>query len=603
MDAVGVIGLGLMGSALAERFRAAHLRVVGYDPRAECRERLTSFGGEAVATVRAVFAATRTVVLSLPTSDVTFAVIAEVAELVRGATIIDTTTGEPDATEAIGKQLAERGCEYLDATLTGSSERARAGGVVVTAGGPAEVFAKAEPLFRHFASRWFHVGPWGSGARTKLVVNLVLGLNRAALAEGLALARCCGLDLSAVLVILQSGAAYSRAMDAKGQKMIAGDFAPQAKLSQHLKDVRLILDEGDKTGAELPLSRAHEALLTELVERGLGDWDNSAVYRAFEGEGRSMVFRALGRTGLQVPAVAFGCGPVSGLMTGTDFAAQLATVRRALERGANWFDTAPGYGNGASETNLGRVLHELGLVDRFNVATKVRVPPEALDDPTEFVRQSVEESLSRLRLPRVTLLQLHNGITRARGDEPASITPADVLRVAEAMAKVRDAGLVQHIGLTGTGHPEAMREVVRSGVFDTMQVPFNALNPSAGAPAVDGETDYGNIIAECAAQRMGVFAIRVFAGGALLDQPPSAHTLKTPYFPLALYQRDAERAKVLRERIAGRFTPTEFAVRFALSHPAVTSAIIGFGSPQHVDEVARVRLDEPLPADLLPFVG
>jgi aryl-alcohol dehydrogenase-like predicted oxidoreductase len=270
-----------------------------------------------------------------------------------------------------------------------------------------------------------------------------------------------------------------------------------------------------------------------------------------------------------------------------------------------WFDTAPGYGNGESETNLGRVLAALESGAAAHIATKVRVPPEALGDPAEFVRRSVEESLTRLRVPRVTLLQLHNGIARSRDDEPAALAPHDVLRpggVAEAMAKVRDAGLVQHVGLTGTGHPEAMRAVVRSGLFDTIQVPFNALNPTAGtSEPIEGETDYGNVIADCAAQNMGVFAIRVFAGGALFDQPPSAHTLKTPYFPLALYQRDLDRARQLRERIVGRFTPTEFAVRFALSHPAVSSAIIGFGSPEHVDEVARVRLDEPLHAEFLPF--
>jgi 3-hydroxyisobutyrate dehydrogenase-like beta-hydroxyacid dehydrogenase len=283
VEAVGLIGLGLMGSALAERFRAGGLRVIGYDLHGECRQRLVDLGGEPVRSARVVFAGTRTVVLSLPNSDVVREVIADVGELVHGATVIDTTTGEPGATEAMGKQLAEVGCDYLDATLTGSSAQARAGEVVVTAGGQAEVFARAELLIRLFASKWFHVGPWGSGARTKLVVNLVLGLNRAVLAEGLAFARRCGLDPDAVLEILKSGAAYSRAMDAKGPKMIAGDFTPQAKLSQHLKDVRLILEEGGKTGAALPLSTLHEKLLAGLAERGLGECDNSAVIRAFDG--------------------------------------------------------------------------------------------------------------------------------------------------------------------------------------------------------------------------------------------------------------------------------------------------------------------------------
>ena len=162
-----------------------------------------------------------------------------------------------------------------------------AGELVVTAGGPVEIFARAESLFRLVAKRWFHVGPWGSGSRTKLVINLVLGLHRAVLAEGLALARRCGLDASAMLEILKSGAAYSRAMDAKGQKMIDGDLAAEAKLSQHLKDVRLILEMGNEVGARLPLSGVHEELLAALVARGLADADNSAIIRAFEEGGGS----------------------------------------------------------------------------------------------------------------------------------------------------------------------------------------------------------------------------------------------------------------------------------------------------------------------------
>lgn len=282
MTAIGVIGLGLMGGALAQRFRAGGLRVIGSDPQGEARQRLVEMGGEPVKSARVVFAGTRTVVLSLPNSAVVREVLAEVRDLLPGATVIDTTTGDPSVTEALGEQCAEAGAEYLDATITGSSAQARAGEVIVTAGGPAEVFAKAEELFRLFASKWFHVGPWGAGTRTKLVLNLVLGLNRAALAEGLSFARACGLDLPAVLQILQSSAAYSRAMDTKGQKMIDGDFAPQAKLAQHLKDVRLILEAGAEVGAALPLSALHAELLAMLVEKGFGDCDNSAVIRAFE---------------------------------------------------------------------------------------------------------------------------------------------------------------------------------------------------------------------------------------------------------------------------------------------------------------------------------
>jgi 3-hydroxyisobutyrate dehydrogenase-like beta-hydroxyacid dehydrogenase len=285
VEPIGLIGLGLMGSALAERFRAAGLRVIGFDLREDARSRLLEIGGEAVASVSGVFSGARVVVISLPNSEVVAEVIRDAGESLLGATIIDTTTGDPVASERIGMLLAERGTDYLDATLTGSSAQARAGEVLVTAGGRPEVFAAAELTFRMFARRWFHVGRWGSGARVKLAINLVLGLNRAVLAEGLAFARGCGMDPGAVLEILRESAAYSRVMDTKGWKMIEHNFAPEARLEQHLKDVRLIIEAGERAGASLPFSVLHERLLDELTARGLGELDNTGIIRAFEGDG------------------------------------------------------------------------------------------------------------------------------------------------------------------------------------------------------------------------------------------------------------------------------------------------------------------------------
>ena len=285
MDAVGLIGLGLMGGALAERFRAGGLRVVGYDPRPEAAAGLVALGGESQSSVPDVFAAVPVVVLSLPDSSVVAGVMAEAKEVRRGALVLDTTTGDPEATERLGAELAADGCEYVDATLTGSSREARAGTLVVTAGGTADAVRRAEPLFRLFAKEWHHVGPCGSGSRTKLVVNLVLGLNRAVLAEGLAFAQRCGLDPAAVLTVLRSGGAYSRVMDTKGRRMLESDFTPDARLAQHWKDVRLILAEARRAGAMTPLSELHERLLADLVDRGGGDLDNSSVIRAFEREG------------------------------------------------------------------------------------------------------------------------------------------------------------------------------------------------------------------------------------------------------------------------------------------------------------------------------
>lgn len=296
MNTVGVIGLGLVGSALAERFLAGGKTVVGFDPREEARNLLLRLGGEPVESARDVFVRSSVVVFSLPNSDVVEEVCldalrtrsAEVFSLQTSGTcrlrIIDTTTGEPQRTTAVGRRLFEAGIDYLDATITGSSQQVRDGEVIITAGGPIEPFQQSEELFRLFAKQWFHVGPWGSGARTKLVINLVLGLNRAVLAEGLSFAKAYGLSLPVMLDILKSGAAYSRAMDTKGLKMIESDFAPQAKISQHLKDVRLILDAAREAGASTPFSHLHERLLSDLERAGFGALDNSAIIRAFDAE-------------------------------------------------------------------------------------------------------------------------------------------------------------------------------------------------------------------------------------------------------------------------------------------------------------------------------
>jgi len=202
-------------------------------------------------------------------------------DLPSGATVIDTTTGDPLRQANTGSLLAERGIAYLDATVGGSSRHVREGIAVVMAGGDAEAFDACRDLFASFSSQAIHVGECGSGSKMKLVVNLVLGLNRAALAEGLALARGFDLEPGLALQCLQAGPAWSRAMDDKGAKMIEGRFEPQARLSQHLKDVKLILEAGRESGVRLPLSRLHREVLEAVEAAGFGEDDNSAVIRAW----------------------------------------------------------------------------------------------------------------------------------------------------------------------------------------------------------------------------------------------------------------------------------------------------------------------------------
>lgn len=305
-----------------------------------------------------------------------------------------------------------------------------------------------------------------------------------------------------------------------------------------------------------------------------------------------MQYSTLGKTGLSVSRLAFGAGPISTLMVDGEADRQRETVLHAIERGVNWFDTAATYGAGRSEESLGQIFADGAIAARVQVATKVRLLGDDLGDVRGAIRRSLEASLRRLRLPRVALLQLHNSITRERGDEPTSITPADVLRsggVADMLDELRAEGLIGQAGLTGIGQATPLAEVVRSGRFATIQVPYHLLNPSAGRtmPADFGETNYGNMIGECAATGMGVFVIRVLAGGALADNAPSPHTLKTPFFPLDLYERDRRRAALLREQLGpGRKLPQE-AIRFALAHPQVHAAIVGLGDVRQVDEAVK----------------
>jgi len=312
-----------------------------------------------------------------------------------------------------------------------------------------------------------------------------------------------------------------------------------------------------------------------------------------------MQYRPLGSTGIAVSAVSFGAGPVSGLLTSAAVHTQRAVISRAVELGVNWFDTAATYGDGQSEANLGAALASIRSEQPLHVATKVRVRLTSETDLRPLVVASVKDSLARLRLPRVTLLQIHNSITRNRNDQPTSITPDDVLGpsgLLAGMEDVRAAGLVEHFGLTGIGDADVLETVMQSRRFATIQAPFHILNPSAlrETPVTACDPDYGGFLRTAAELGMGIFAIRVFAAGALLGAEPSAHTLKTPFFPLDLYRRDEARTQNLKQKLGSMQAVREAALRYVVSQPQIASAIVGFGVPQHVDEAARIAEMEAL---------
>jgi len=280
---LGQIGLGLLGGAIAQRLRARGHRVVGFDVSPERLRDLAAVGVEPAVTPGEVVDRATTLVLCLPTSDVVAEVLAAIEPRLTAAhLIIDTTTGRPDAMAEFGARLAGRGVHYLDACVLGSSSQARAGAAVLSVGGTAEAFAAARGLLEDLAARVVHVGPGGSGARFKLVHNLVLGLHRAVLAEALVFAAQTGLDPAGVLDLLPATPAASAVMTTKGDKMLRRDFTPQATVAQHLKDVRLMLETAREAGLELPLSATHARLLEAVVAAGHAAADNTAIITAFD---------------------------------------------------------------------------------------------------------------------------------------------------------------------------------------------------------------------------------------------------------------------------------------------------------------------------------
>ena len=274
-EAIGVIGLGLMGTALTERLLEHGCRVAVWNRTPDKAAPLLARGAEWSDNP---LASCDRVIISLYTTDVVEAVLAQLnAGLRAGKILIDTTTGEPEQTAALGARLAARGVRYLDAPISGSSEQTRRGEATVIVGGERSAFEACADLWRVMGAKVFHVGACGGAARMKLITNLVLGLNRAVLAEGLAFAEAIGVSPAAALEVMIGSNAYSKAMDVKGRKLVERDFSVQARLSQHLKDVRLILQAAAAAGVELPLTDTHRRLMEQAEAAGLGELDNSAV--------------------------------------------------------------------------------------------------------------------------------------------------------------------------------------------------------------------------------------------------------------------------------------------------------------------------------------
>ena len=312
-----------------------------------------------------------------------------------------------------------------------------------------------------------------------------------------------------------------------------------------------------------------------------------------------MRYRPFGRTGLQVSELVFGGGWVGGILIHQDDATKRAAIDRALEAGINWIDTAPSYGDGRSEQALGWLLQD--VAKKPYLSTKVRLDLGRLDDIAGQVERSLEQSLERLRCNSVELFQLHNPIGPQTSGERIGVD--QVLGeggVADVFDRLREQGLTRFTGITAIGETGAVRRVIASGRFNSAQVYYNMLNPSAGQdmpPAWQGQ-DFRGLIATCKEHGVAVMNIRVLAAGVLASE--ERHGREAVIMPEADLPSEERRARAVVRRLGERYgTRAQSAIRFALANPDIACVVVGLAELGHLEEALAAAEMGPLPDDAL----
>ena len=308
--------------------------------------------------------------------------------------------------------------------------------------------------------------------------------------------------------------------------------------------------------------------------------------------------RIFGRSGMEISILGFGCGAIGGLMVRGDHADQERAIGRALDAGVNYFDTAWAYGKGESEKNLGRILNKLKPKDAI-VGTKVRLQPD-IGPTRDFIIASLEGSLQRLGREQVDILHFHDPITIAGGGN--TLAPRQLLeQVVPVFEELRRQGKVRFLGLTGTGDATALQQVIDARVFDSAQVIYNMLNPSAAValPPNYPAQDYGRLFEHTQAAGVGVIGVRVLAGGALsgsVVRHPIAGAAPAPIGSAASYEGDVKRAQRLMPLVEEGFAAslTEAATRFCISHPAMGTILVGMATPQEFEDALAAVTKGPL---------
>jgi 3-hydroxyisobutyrate dehydrogenase-like beta-hydroxyacid dehydrogenase len=265
---VGLIGIGLMGEVYARRLIAAGFSVIGFDIDPAKSERLEAHGGRA-GSIAGIAQHCEPIVLAVFNTDQVEDVVERaLIPAASGKIVLCTSTCDPDRIAALAGRIGGK-LRFLETPVSGTSEQVRAGDGVGLIGGDAAILQAAAGVLDALFPKRFHIGKAGDGGRAKLAVNHILALNRLALAEGLVFAVRLGLDPAAFLKVVRNSAAASQVMDTKGTKMIAGEFSPEGRVRQSLKDAHLMLDQARKARQKLPLLEIHAQVLEACMARAM----------------------------------------------------------------------------------------------------------------------------------------------------------------------------------------------------------------------------------------------------------------------------------------------------------------------------------------------
>jgi aryl-alcohol dehydrogenase-like predicted oxidoreductase len=318
-------------------------------------------------------------------------------------------------------------------------------------------------------------------------------------------------------------------------------------------------------------------------------------------------YRTLGRTGIEVSEIGFGCGAVGGLMVKGDRTEMLNAIKLAIDSGITYYDTARRYGNGVSETNLGWVLKKLGV--DVAVGTKVKLESEDMADVEGAVVRHVEGSLARLGRESVDIVSLHHSVGPVR-DADRVLDPNDVAAAARGFQTLMQQGKTRYWGMNALGDTDAIYQCIDSANPFGIQACYNLLNPSCSrsVPAGFPFQDYRGLIDKAADKGIGVFAIRILAGGALSGVAQRHENASPPPAPIGSsgsYQEDLDRSNAFQFLVDQGYVGSlvEASVRFALSNESISTSLIGIANIAQLQQAIEYGNKGPLPTEAIDKLG